>query len=121
MTPFGYELVLDLKDCDESMFTEDDVRRFCEELCDLIDMQREDFHLWASNPDEYEDSPPHLYGVSAVQFITTSSIVIHTLNKLQAVYLNIFSCKYFDADEAAAFSARFFGGRIVSRTDVERA
>lgn len=121
MGPFGYELVLDVRGCDTSLFTEDEVRRFCAELCDdVIDMEREDFHVWASDAEDYEDSPAHLYGVSAVQFITTSSVVVHTLNKLGAAYVNIFSCKTFDMDAATHFVARFFRGNVVSRTDLVR-
>jgi S-adenosylmethionine/arginine decarboxylase-like enzyme len=35
--------------------------------------------------------------------------VIHTLDLMKAAYVNIFSCKDFDTDEAAKFTAKWFG------------
>jgi S-adenosylmethionine/arginine decarboxylase-like enzyme len=46
---------------------------------------------------------PHLHGISAVQFIETSNIVCHALPLLKAVYLNLFTCKEFDTDDALGF------------------
>jgi S-adenosylmethionine/arginine decarboxylase-like enzyme len=34
--------------------------------------------------------------------------VIHTLDLMSAAYVNIFSCKEFDTDEAAKFTANWF-------------
>ena len=48
-------------------------------------------------------------GTSAVQFILTSTIVIHTLDLMKAAYVNIFSCKNFNTDQAAEFTADWFG------------
>ena len=46
-----------------------------------------------------------------MQFILTSTIVIHTLDLMKAAYvnINIFSCKEFDTDEAAKCTANWFG------------
>jgi len=118
--PYGYELVIDLHECDPTKFTEKGMRRFCEELCNLIKMNREDLHIWASDPVDYEKDPPHLHGISAVQFITTSSLVIHTLPKLRCAYVNVFSCKGFDPLAAAKFVAAFFAGTIVTQTFMPR-
>ena len=43
---YGQELILDLHDCDSSRFTRDDIQRYCEELCQLIEMERCDLHFW---------------------------------------------------------------------------
>lgn len=111
-TPYGYELIIDLHDCNTENFTPEGIRRYSVDLCKLIDMNREDFHVWASDPADYETDPPHLHGTSAVQFITTSSLVIHTLPKLRAAYVNIFSCKPFDSVSALAFTAGYFSGAV---------
>lgn len=118
---YGYELILDLHECDVENFTPEGVERFCVELCELIDMNREDLHIWASDPADYDTDPPHLHGTSAVQFITTSSLVIHTLPKLRCAYVNIFSCKPFDASAADLFTSRFFDGRVAGWRKIERA
>ncbi len=117
---YGWELVVDLHECDVSTFTERSLQQFCAGLCELIGMEREDFHLWASDPAEYEETPPHLYGISAVQFITTSNLTIHTLPKLRAVYINLFSCKRFDPQSAEKFCGGHFKGDVRQSLFVER-
>lgn len=117
---YGTELVLDFHDCDPTHFNADDLERYCKELCELIDMQKEDFHVWASDPKDYGKEPPHLYGTSVVQFIQTSSLVIHTLPKLRAIYLNIFSCKSFDPITVLLFTQEFFAGTLAKHTLIGR-
>mgnify|MGYP001408611741 CR=1 FL=1 len=84
-TPFedkyGIELILDLHDCDVSTFTRDSISDYFAQLCDLIDMKREDLHFWddVGLDEEDKQTSPHTQGTSAVQFILTSSIVIHAL------------------------------------------
>ncbi len=117
---YGYELIIDLHDCAAKNFTPDGLGRYSVELCKLIDMNREGFHIWASDPADYETDPPHLHGTSAVQFITTSSLVIHTLPKLRVAYVNIFSCKTFDPDSALTFTAAFFSGVVKAHHWIER-
>ena len=92
---YGIELILDLHGCDVVKFTRPSITEYFEKLCVLIDMQREDLHFWddVGLSEEDKQTSPHTQGTSAVQFILTSSIVIHTLDQLQAVYINIFSCK----------------------------
>ena len=108
---YGQELLLDLHDCDASRFTRHDIEQFCEELCELIDMERCDLHFWddVGVPVEEQQTNPKTKGTSAVQFILTSTIVIHTLDLMKAVYVNIFCCKDFDTDQAAEFTAKWFG------------
>lgn len=108
--PYGYELVLDLHGCDTEKFTRGDIDRFFTELCCLIDMVKCDVHFFddVGVPEEEKQTLPHTKGTSAVCFILTSSIVIHTLDILKAVYVNIFSCKEFDQDAAADFTNKWF-------------
>ena len=77
---YGQELILDLHDCDSSRFTRDDIQRYCEELCELIEMERCDLHFWddVGVPEAEQQTHPKTKGTSAVQFILTSTIVIHT-------------------------------------------
>ncbi len=51
----------------------------------------------------------HLEGYSVLQFIETSSITIHFDDKIgDRAFIDIFSCKYFDADKAKAFCQNYF-------------
>jgi S-adenosylmethionine decarboxylase len=111
MKHYGEELILDLHDCDTSRFSRVAIEQFCEELCDLIGMERCDLHFWddVGVPEEEQQTQPKTKGTSAVQFILTSTIVIHTLDLMKAVYINVFSCKEFDTDAAARFTAKWFG------------
>ena len=110
---YGVELILDLHNCDTSLFTRKSIRDYFERLCQLIDMQCEDLHFWDDYgfPLEKRQTEPHLKGTSAIQFILTSNITIHTLDILRAVYINIFSCKDFDAQKATDFTVLFFGAK----------
>ena len=107
---YGKELILDLHSCNPSTFNRDSIDRYFTELCELIDMQRCKVHFWddVGLPPEECQTLPHTKGTSAVCFILTSSIVIHTLDILKAVYVNIFSCKEFDAEAAADFTKKWF-------------
>lgn len=71
-------------------------------------------------PPVEQETEPHLKGTSAIQFIKTSNITIHTLDLLDSVYLNIFSCKDFDINIAKQFSERWFNGKTVNSHVIER-
>ena len=120
--PYGFELIIDLHGCDISKFNRTSLRKYFAKLCKAIDMKRCELYFWDDYgvPIEEQETEPHLKGTSAIQFIRTSNIVIHTLDLLGNMYLNIFSCKDFDADAAAQFSAAWFKGRIVSSLVIER-
>lgn len=119
---YGVELILDLHKCDPTKFNRSDIDQYFAELCELIDMEKYDRHFWdfTGFPIEYEKAPPHLKGISAVQFIATSNIVIHALDTLKNVYVNIFSCKAFDTEKATDFTVRFFNGEIAQCTVLNR-
>lgn len=116
MKSYGKELILDLHDCDASLFTREKIELYFVKLCELIDMERCDLHFWddLDVPEEEQQTEAHTKGTSAVQFILTSNITIHTLDELGKVFVNIFSCKDFDAEVARNFTKEFFEGRIVS-------
>ena len=92
MKSYGKELIIDLHGCDASTFNRKSIRKFFKELCVLIDMERCKLSFWDDYdvPPEEQEHEPHLKGTSAIQFIKTSNIVIHTLDILENVYLNIF-------------------------------
>jgi S-adenosylmethionine/arginine decarboxylase-like enzyme len=119
---YGMELVMDLHDCDHTKFTREGLTQFFKELCDHIGMEREALHFWdyEGYPMHKDKAPPHLKGTSAVQFIKTSSIVIHSLDDLHRIYINIFSCKEFSAADAVGFATEFFGAGWCGHHSFER-
>lgn len=120
--PYGQELILDLHECDARTFNRASIERYFVELCELIDMERCELHFWddVGVPDEERQTNPKTVGTSAVQFILTSSVVIHTLDLLNKAFINIFSCKEFDAGAAGAFTAQWFGSTNWTPTIVVR-
>ena len=119
---YGLELILDLHGCDSSKFTRVSITEYFEQLCDLIDMQREDLHFWddVGLCEEDKQTSPHTQGTSAVQFILTSSIVIHALDQLKAIYINIFSCKVYDPSIAEKFTVEWFSATDCSAKLIDR-
>ncbi len=107
---YGQELILDLSMCDISTFNRESIGNYFDALCELIDMEAQDRHFWDDEgvPEEECQTDPKTTGVSAVQFILTSTIVLHSLTKLGKVYINIFSCKDFDTEQACMFTVEWF-------------
>ena len=110
---YGKELIIDLYGCNVELFTRETIEKFMKELCFFINMERADLHFWDYEgvPDEEIDTEPHLRGTSAVQFITTSDIVVHTLELVGECYINVFTCKDFHAYNTADFIQNFFQAR----------
>ena len=122
MKDYGKELILDIHCCNASHFTRSKIEQFFIELCELIDMDRQDLHWWdyTGYPEEYADAPAHLKGISAIQFIKTSNITVHALDDLKRIYINIFSCKDFEVTKAAHFAVNYFDGLIANSQVVRR-
>ena len=120
--PYGSELVLDLQGCNPEKFNRSDIDAYFTELCRRIDMKKCKVHFWDDEglPPEECQTLPHTKGTSAVCFILTSSIVIHTLDILEAVYVNIFSCKTFDQAIAADFTKEWFEAASCDSTFIQR-
>ena len=121
--PYGYELIMDLHSCDVSKFNRMDLEEFFVQLCDLTDMQLAEIHFWddLDTPEEDKQTESHTIGTSAVCFILTSSIVVHTLDVLERVYIDLFTCKPFDHEVAAEFIVDWFKSEDVrQRTFIER-
>ena len=119
---YGRELILDLCDCNSATFVRHRIYDYFVEICEEIDMERADLHFWddVGVPEDEKQTEPHLKGTSAIQFIMTSNITIHTLDLLGKVFINLFSCKDFDKDAVERISLKHFGGRIVKSTEIER-
>lgn len=121
-SPYGWELVLDLHGCDGERFSRKHLDRYFSELCILIKMEKCEVYFWddVDVPSDERQNSPLTKGTSAVCFILTSTIVIHTLEELNAAYVNIFSCKEFDSEAAVKFTEEFFGAEPSEPTFIER-
>jgi S-adenosylmethionine/arginine decarboxylase-like enzyme len=122
MKSYGKELIIDIHNCDPSTFNRKSLKKYFVKLSNLIEMKRAKLTWWDDYnvPLEERQTEPHLKGTSAVQFIMTSNITVHTLDILGAVYVNLFSCKDFDPQIVKDFSASWFKGKIVSSHEINR-
>ena len=116
---YGKELILDIHNADNypnsTAAGKTHIEKFMIDLCGSIGMTRMDLHFWVVN-----DPVLNLYGTTACQFINESSITIHTLDRFQKIYLNVFSCKDFDEEVVEDIVQDYFGGDIVGQTVVDR-
>lgn len=122
MKTYGKELIIDMHNC-KVKFSRKMLKKFFKKVCKLINMKREDLHFWdyKGNKKTYKKDPDHLKGITAVQFIRTSNITIHSLDKLKRVYLNIFSCKDFNISTTLDFCSKYFKSDKVYYKEINRA
>ncbi len=120
--PYGFELIMDLHGCDVAKFNRTSLDNYFEKLCKAIDMVKCERYFWddVGVPPEERQTSPHTKGTSAVQFILTSTIVVHTLDLLKAVYVNIFSCKPFDRKVAEQLTREWFAAKECKTHFIER-
>ena len=118
---YGMELILDLHGCRVERFTRPSLEIYFEDVAQIIKAERAELHFWDyDDPEEFENAPPHLKGISAVQFITKSSLTVHALHDLKKVFVNIFSCGQFDYLEVATHSKKFFHAKEMTITKLKR-
>lgn len=115
---FGQELILNLYDCNlETISSGEKIKEFVVKLCDdVIKMKR---YGEALIPHFGHDNPI-TSGYSLVQLIETSSVTAHFSEYKKSVYLNIFSCAWYDPKATEEFCKEFFGAQRVESTLLKR-
>ena len=114
---WGKHLIIDMSAGDlASVRSADTIRRFVEELVAAIDMKA----FGAPILEHFAVHVPEAAGYSLVQLIETSAITGHFCDKTGDAYIDIFSCKDFDAAAAVAVIERVFQPAHVSSTVLAR-
>lgn len=105
--PWGVLSSIDVYEADPRIIRDaDKIRRFVHELCDLIEMKRfGECQVVHFGEDE------RVAGFSMTQLIETSLISGHFANESNTVYLDVFSCKFYEPRQVAEFAADFFKGK----------
>ncbi len=94
---WGYHLILDCKACDiPTISSEAALANFAKVMVDAIDMKAYGEPLLVN----FAGHNPEAAGYSLLQFIETSAITGHFVEKNGDCYLDIFSCKTFDPEVA---------------------
>jgi S-adenosylmethionine/arginine decarboxylase-like enzyme len=119
---YGRELIIDMHQCNISRFDRKTIEAFFTEVCDRTDMEKCELFWWddLESEEEEKQTDPQTTGTTAVQFILTSNITIHTLDKLGKVFINFFSCKDFNTQLVKSLALFYFGGTIVNELVIER-
>ena len=103
--PWGTLAAIDLHGGDRARLADpDSIRRFVPTVIAAIGMRAHG----ALMIDRFGDD--ELEGWSAMQFIETSSITIHADEVFGRCFIDVFSCRPFDPDAAAAIAVEHFGG-----------
>jgi len=102
---FGYELVMDLYECDQNIISsKKKLKEYTDKLCKLIKMKQYGRTILPY----FGEKAKYTKGYSLVQLIETSSITGHFSDYWKTAYINIFSCKAYDAKLAKKFTKEFF-------------
>jgi len=102
---YGYELVMDLYDCDMKVLTSrKKLKEYVDTLCRLIKMKK----FGKTLIPYFGDNAAYTKGYSLVQLIETSSITGHFSELWKTAYINIFSCLKYDQEKAKKFTKEFF-------------
>ena len=114
---YGMELILDLYGCDpKTIRSRKKIETFARRLCRRIKMKRYGEPII----EHFGHKSPATSGYSLVQLIETSCVTAHFSEALNNAYLNIFSCKPFDTDDAASFCKEYFKAEKVRQRLVKR-
>jgi len=116
LKPWGWSLSVDLKSCNSDLIRDAEaIKNFVVELCNLIEMKRYgECHVINFGED------PDVAGFSMFQLIETSNISAHFVNKTNAIYLDVFSCKEYDPQMVAQFAEIYFEAQSYQTNFIER-
>lgn len=108
-------MAINLFGCQHDLLLEPkEIKRYVKEVIALI-------HMVAHGPCYIERfGSGSLEGISAMQFIETSSVTVHCDDVGNRVFIDIFSCKDFDAEKAVDFSKQFFSAQEAESTIIFR-
>lgn len=97
-----YQIICDLKNCNEKIKDKQAIREFLEGLVNMLNMTILEGPIIA-------DGLPENPGLSAVVIIDYSDISVHSFTKYNEALIDIFSCKEFNKEIAIDYCLNFFG------------
>ena len=99
------EVILDLYECDpKTIRSGKKLAQYATRLCRLLKMKK----YGKTQLPHFGYNEAHTAGFSMLQFIETSSVTGHFSEMWNSAYINIFSCRAFDAKKAVSFTVKFF-------------
>jgi S-adenosylmethionine/arginine decarboxylase-like enzyme len=114
---WGYQLILDCGGCDpKKMKDRDNVYKWVTQLVKDIDMKP----IGEPRIEYTAEDIPDKAGFSVVQFIVTSDITAHFVDKLRQIYIDVFSCKHFDQEIVEKSIKKSFGAKTYRKYYITR-
>jgi S-adenosylmethionine decarboxylase len=114
--PWGLLSCIDLYECDPNIIRDAEaIKKFVVQLCDLIKMKR-----FGETQVIHFGEDERVAGFSMTQLIETSLISAHFANQSNTTYLDVFSCKTYDAEIVAEFAKKFFKAKRLRRQSLYR-
>ena len=114
---WGYHLILDCAGCDQKAITNPEMLRDrVKDLVNEIDM------VAFGEPQvlHFGHNERHLEGWTVIQLIETSNIIAHFNDHTQEGYIDIFSCKTFNDNDAVAQVEKYFNPLKIRKTFLTR-
>ena len=114
---WGYHTLLDCSDCDRSAITDPVIlKSWIKCLVATIDM------VPYGEPQiiHFGHNEEHLKGWTVLQLIETSNIIAHFCDETGEGYIDIFSCKNYDIDDAVGVVELFFKPKKIRKTFITR-
>ncbi len=103
---WGLLTSVDIYDCNPSLVRNSDaIKTFTRLLCEKIKMKR-----YGECEVVHFGEDDRVAGFSMTQLIETSLISGHFANESNSIYLDIFSCKFYEPRDVAEFAIEFFKG-----------
>lgn len=106
---WGISASIDLHNCSPDLVrSSGDIKRFVSELCELIEVTPFGECVVVHFGEKEE-----IAGFSMTQLIETSLISGHFVNLTNNIFLDVFSCKYFEPEVVAKKAKEFFKAESV--------
>lgn len=116
MAAWGYHIMLDCSGCDQKKIKDKNhIWVFVKTLIKRVGMKAHG-NMMIENLLQGTDNE----GYSVLQMIVTSNITCHFVNKTGAAYIDLFSCKEFEAEIVIATVKEFFSPTAMKLNFVER-
>ena len=104
----GQLTIINLHECDKNLVKDKRaLKKFGNELCKVIEMKP------YGKPIVKRFGKGNLRGYTLVQLIETSNITVHLDEFENKVFIDIFSCRNFDAKKAKDFSRDYFKAKEI--------
>jgi S-adenosylmethionine decarboxylase len=111
--PFGWHLTVDMVGCRLADISSGEVISMY--MVDLVDRVLQMKRHGDLILDHFGHADPKTSGYTAFQLIETSNVWAHFGENHGGLYLDVFSCRWYDPDAVIAYTIATFGGKVLEQ------